>query len=84
MFNALTTKLSGIFSRLGSRGILKEKDIEDGLREIRIALLEADVYQSQRVASGCQGIYGSRQRKGLGRNSYQSCPPGSAACENRL
>ena len=43
MFNALTTKLSGIFSRLGSRGILKEKDIEDGLREIRLALLEADV-----------------------------------------
>lgn len=43
MFDALTTKLSGIFSRLGSRGILKEKDIEDGLREIRLALLEADV-----------------------------------------
>ena len=43
MFAALTTKLSGIFSRLGSRGILKEKDIEDGLREIRLALLEADV-----------------------------------------
>ena len=40
MFDALTTKLSGIFSRLGSRGILKEKDIEDGLREIRLALLE--------------------------------------------
>ena len=38
MFDALTTKLSGIFSRLGSRGILKEKDIEDGLREIRLAL----------------------------------------------
>lgn len=43
MFDALTAKLSGIFTRLGSRGILKEKDIEDGLREIRLALLEADV-----------------------------------------
>ena len=43
MFDTLTNKLSGIFSKLGSRGILTEKDIEDGLREIRLALLEADV-----------------------------------------
>ena len=43
MFDALTTKLSDIFGRLGSRGVLKEKDIEEGLREIRLALLEADV-----------------------------------------
>ena len=43
MFDGLTNKLSGIFQKLGSRGILNEKDIEDGLREIRLALLEADV-----------------------------------------
>lgn len=43
MFDGLTNKLSGIFSKLGSRGILTEKDIEEGLREIRLALLEADV-----------------------------------------
>lgn len=43
MFDGLTNKLSGIFAKLGSRGILKEQDIEDGLREIRLALLEADV-----------------------------------------
>ena len=43
MFDGLTNKLSGIFQKLGSRGILTEKDIEDGLREIRLALLEADV-----------------------------------------
>lgn len=43
MFDTLTNKLSGIFSKLGSRGILHEKDIEEGLREIRLALLEADV-----------------------------------------
>lgn len=43
MFDALTNKLSGVFAKLGSRGILHEKDIEDGLREIRLALLEADV-----------------------------------------
>lgn len=43
MFEALTNKLSGVFAKLGSRGVLTEKDIEDGLREIRLALLEADV-----------------------------------------
>ena len=43
MFNALTNKLSDVFRKLGSRGIITEKDIEEGLREIRLALLEADV-----------------------------------------
>ena len=43
MFDTLTNKLSGVFAKLGSRGILKEQDIEEGLREIRLALLEADV-----------------------------------------
>ena len=43
MFDGLTNKLSDVFKKLGSRGILTAKDIEDGLREIRFALLEADV-----------------------------------------
>lgn len=43
MFDTLTNKLSGVFAKLSSRGILKEQDIEEGLREIRLALLEADV-----------------------------------------
>lgn len=43
MFDTLTNKLSDIFAKLGSRGILSEKDIEEGLRGIRLALLEADV-----------------------------------------
>ena len=43
MFDGLTNKLSDVFRKLGSRGILTEKDIEEGLREIRLALLEADV-----------------------------------------
>ncbi|MBR5598841.1 MAG: signal recognition particle protein [Alphaproteobacteria bacterium] len=43
MFDALTNKLSDVFKKLSSRGIITEKDIEEGLREIRLALLEADV-----------------------------------------
>lgn len=43
MFDALTDKLSSAFSKITSRGVLNEKDIDEAMREIRIALLEADV-----------------------------------------
>jgi signal recognition particle subunit SRP54 len=43
MFDSLTDRLDGIFTRLRSRGRLSEKQIDDVLREIRLALLEADV-----------------------------------------
>jgi len=43
MFEILSDKLSGIFRKLSSRGRLSEKDIDEGLREVRLALLEADV-----------------------------------------
>lgn len=43
MFEALAEKLMQIFRRLSSRGRLTEQEVEDALREIRLALLEADV-----------------------------------------
>ena len=43
MFDALTERLSGVFDRLGGRGVLSEKDIDEALREVRVALLDADV-----------------------------------------
>ena len=43
MFEALTEKLGSVFNKITSRGILTEKDIDEAMREIRIALLEADV-----------------------------------------
>jgi len=43
MFEFLTEKLSKVFARLGSRGKLTEKDVDEALREVRLALLEADV-----------------------------------------
>lgn len=39
----MTDKLSAAFSKITSRGVLNEKDIDDAMREIRVALLEADV-----------------------------------------
>jgi signal recognition particle subunit SRP54 len=43
MFDALSGKLTGIFDRLKRRGALSEADVAEALREVRIALLEADV-----------------------------------------
>lgn len=43
MFDTLTEKLSGVFDRLARRGALTESDVDTAMREIRIALLEADV-----------------------------------------
>jgi signal recognition particle subunit SRP54 len=43
MFESLTEKLGKIFSRLGNKGKLTEKDVDEAMREIRLALLEADV-----------------------------------------
>ncbi|MDI1472212.1 Signal recognition particle, subunit Ffh SRP54 [Thermodesulfovibrio sp. N1] len=43
MFEALSDKLEAIFKKLKGKGILKEEDVDVALKEIRIALLEADV-----------------------------------------
>ena len=43
MFESLTDRLNGVFGKLTSRGRLSEQDIDAALREVRMALLEADV-----------------------------------------
>ena len=43
MFEALSEKLTDVFGRLGNKGRLTEKDVDAALREVRMALLEADV-----------------------------------------
>ena len=43
MFDALSGKLSDVFDRLKRRGSLGEADVVDALREVRLALLDADV-----------------------------------------
>ncbi len=43
MFEALTEKLNATFGRLSNKGRLTEKDVDEALREVRLALLEADV-----------------------------------------
>ena len=43
MFESLTSKLDAVLKKFKGRGLLTEKDIQEGLREVRLALLEADV-----------------------------------------
>ena len=43
MFEALSSRLNGVFDKLRRRGALTETDVSEALREVRVALLEADV-----------------------------------------
>src|SRR4028119_2116474 len=43
MFESLSDRLGGVFDRLRGRGALNEADVRAAMREVRIALLEADV-----------------------------------------
>ncbi len=43
MFDTLSDRLGGVFDKLKGRGALREQDVRDAMREVRIALLEADV-----------------------------------------
>ncbi len=43
MFDSLTGKLENVFKKLRGRGVLKEDDVKEAMREVRLALLEADV-----------------------------------------
>jgi len=71
MFDALTDKLGGIFKQLKGQGKLSEKNIEDGLKQVRMALLEADVHF--RVVK--KFIAGIRQRA-MGQEVMASLTPG--------
>lgn len=71
MFDSLSDKLDGVFKRLKGHGKLTEKNISDGLREVRMALLEADVHF--KVVK--QFIAGIKERS-LGREVMTSLTPG--------
>jgi signal recognition particle subunit SRP54 len=43
LFQNLTDRMGNVFSKMRGKGVLKESDIDEAMREIRVALLEADV-----------------------------------------
>ena len=71
MFDSLTEKLERTFKQLRSRGKLTEADIDEALKEIRIALLEADVH-FQVVKDFCDAV----RKHALGMTVLKSLNPG--------
>jgi signal recognition particle subunit SRP54 len=71
MFETLTSKLESIFKKLKGKGLLKEEDVELALKEIRLALLEADV-NFKVVKDFIQKI----KEKAIGKEVLESLTPG--------
>ena len=71
MFEILSDKLSKVFRLLGNKGKLTQKDIDEGLRQVRLALLEADV--NFKVV---KDFVGRVRERALGAEVQQSLTPG--------
>lgn len=71
MFDGLTGRLGDIFDRLRKRGALSEDDVNAALREVRIALLEADVALPA-VKAFVQGV----KEKAIGTEVLRGINPG--------
>ncbi len=70
MFEQLSDRLGAIFSRLSGRGRLSENDVNEALREVRVALLEAD------VSLGAAKAFVARiKEKALGESVLESLTP---------
>ena len=70
MFETLTNKFSGFFQRLSGRGRITEANVREAMREVRTALLEADV-NYQVVSKFCDDIVG----KAVGQDVIKSLHP---------
>jgi len=71
MLESLSEKLESIFKKLRGRGILKEEDIDAALKEVRLALLEADV-NFKVVKDFVEKV----KTKALGKEVLESLTPG--------
>jgi signal recognition particle subunit SRP54 len=71
MFQALTTNLNKIFDKIKSRGALTESQIDEAMRDIRIALLEADV-----ALPVARDFINSVKEKAIGREVIKAISPG--------
>ena len=71
MFSSLTEKIDGVLKKLRGTGVLKEQDVIQALKEVRLALLEADV--NFRVV---KDFIGRVQGKATGNTVLESLTPG--------
>ena len=79
MFESLSDKLSGVFDRLTRRGSLTEADVNEALREIRHALLEADV-----ALDVVRSFTDKGRERAVGANVIKSVSPGQMVVKIRL
>ena len=71
MFDSLSDRLGGVFAALRGRGALNEADVRGAMREVRIALLEADV-----ALPVVRSFVDSVTDKAVGQNVLRSVTPG--------
>jgi len=71
MFENLSDRLGTIYKKLKGRGVLKEADVDEALREIRIAMIEADV-----SLSAIKPFLKDVREKGTGQEVLKSLTPG--------
>ncbi len=71
MFESLSDRLSGVFDRLRGRGALNENDVREAMREVRVALLEADV-----ALPVVRSFVDSVTNKAVGQSVLKSITPG--------
>ncbi|MCK4984757.1 MAG: signal recognition particle receptor subunit alpha, partial [Desulfobacterales bacterium] len=71
MLDSLSDRLTAIFRKLKGHGKLTEKNIEEGLKEVRMALLEADVHY--RVV---KNFIAEIKERAMGQEVMQSLTPG--------
>ena len=71
MFETLSTKLGNIFDRLTGRGALSEADVNEAMREVRVALLEADV-----ALPVVKDFVAKIKEKAIGHDVMRSITPG--------
>jgi len=71
MFDTLSDRLTGVFDRLRGRGALNEADVREAMREVRVALLEADV-----ALSVARSFIDAVTEKAIGQQVLRSVTPG--------
>ncbi|HEX8382660.1 MAG TPA: signal recognition particle protein [Sphingomonas sp.] len=71
MFESLSDRLGGVFDRLRGRGALTEADVRTAMREVRVALLEADV-----ALPVARDFVDRATEKAIGQNVLRSVTPG--------
>ena len=71
MFESLSERLGGVFDRLRGRGALNEADVREAMREVRVALLEADV-----ALPVVRSFIDSVTEKAVGQSVLKSITPG--------